>query len=109
MNNPKQFFEEECGRGRERARLLMMVRERLDRGDTVYAIGTLALIVEMLSASEDRVIRLHAECLAMVEHAGKILALDAARRPIIISGTGDGSVVAGNSGGAVGLGLPKEE
>jgi hypothetical protein len=30
------------------------------------------------------VMQLHAECVSMVEHAGKILALDASLRPVVI-------------------------
>jgi len=55
--------------------------------NTLYdALYDISKVVEMLSASEDRVMQLHAECVSMLEHAGKILQLDASLRPIIVTG-----------------------
>ncbi len=59
-------------------------REAPDPDILFDALLELKAVVEMLSTGEERVIRLHAECVAMIEQAGKILALDASLRPVIV-------------------------
>jgi hypothetical protein len=84
MSNAKQVLEEEYHRNIARQRVIHQAREALRAGDLSEAVINILRVVEMLSASEERVMRLHAECHAMVEHAGKILELDATLRPVII-------------------------
>ncbi len=84
MSAAKQVLEEEYGRSIERQRYLHAAKRELEDGFVAEAVTDLIRVVELLSASEELVMRLHAECFAMVEHAGKILALDASLRPTII-------------------------
>jgi predicted house-cleaning noncanonical NTP pyrophosphatase (MazG superfamily) len=75
---------EEHHRAHVRQRLLEDVKEALRDGRVVDAVDDLIRVVEMLSDSEERVMRLHAECVAILEHGQKILALDQSLRPVII-------------------------
>lgn len=87
MGDAKQVLDEEYRRSIERQRHLRAAKRELDDGFVAEAMTDLIRVVEMLSASEERVMRLHAECFAMLEHAGKILALDASLRPVVNQNT----------------------
>lgn len=84
MSDAKDVLDEEHHRSIERQRFLHHAKRELDDGFIMEAMTDLIHVVELLSASEDRVMRLHAECFAMLEHAGKILALDASLRPVVV-------------------------
>lgn len=84
MGDAKDVLYEEHHRSIERQRFMHHAKRELDDGFIMEAMTDLIHVVELLSASEDRVMRLHAECFAMLEHAGKILALDASLRPVIV-------------------------
>ena len=84
MGDAKAVLEEEYRRNIERQRLLRKVRIDLEDGNVAEAVDVLAHVVEMLSASEERVMRLHAECYAMIEHAGRVLQLHEMSRHVVI-------------------------
>lgn len=71
-------------RNYQRHCLLKRTHGSLADGRITDAIKDLILVVELLSLSEERVTRLHAECASMLEQAGKILELDASLRPVIV-------------------------
>lgn len=81
---PSEVLEEECGRSLERRRLLHQASKELQDGFLAEALHDLLRAVEMLSASEERVMQLYAECHAMIAHCGKILETDAMRRPVVL-------------------------
>lgn len=80
----KEVFEEEYQRSIARQRIIHQCKERLRDGDVAEAVVDLVRVVEMLSASEERVMRLHAECFAMIEHAGRVLQLHERAKPIVV-------------------------
>ncbi len=84
MTTAKQVLEEEYTRSMARDRLLHDARERMKRSDHDGALFDVIHVISMLSDSEKRVMQVHAECVAMLEHASKILSLDASLRPVII-------------------------
>lgn len=81
---PAQVLEEEHHRSTARRRLLERAVDRIREGMTAHAVKDLICAVEMLNDSEDRVMRLHAECYAMIQETRKVLALDASLRPVVI-------------------------
>ena len=84
MTTAKQVLEEQYHRSLIRQKLLHGAKRELEDGFVSEAVSDLLRVVEMLSDSEERVMRLHAECFAMLEQASKILELDAMRRPVVI-------------------------
>ncbi len=84
MGDAHAVLAEEYHRSEMRRDLLHRAKRELADGFLAEAIHDLLHAVEMLSNSEERVMRLHAECYSMIEHAGKILALDAMKRPVVI-------------------------
>jgi hypothetical protein len=80
----KEVLEEEYALMRARHELLHHAKQELRDGFVAEAVYDLISVVRMLSDSEERVMRLHAECAAMLKQAGKILELDAMRRPVVI-------------------------
>jgi hypothetical protein len=78
-------LEEEYERSIARQRTIWEAKEAIRKGDLATADVYILRAVEMLSASEDRVMRLHAECVSMLEHAGRILTHYEATRPLVVS------------------------
>jgi hypothetical protein len=81
----KLYLEELHSRAEYRKDLLHRARRELEDGFIAEALGDLLHVVESLSASEERVMQLRAECFSMLEHSAKILDLDQRLRPIVIS------------------------
>jgi hypothetical protein len=84
MTTAKRLLEELYHRSLIRQKLLHGAKRELEDGSVSEAVSDLLCVVEMLSDSEERVMRLHAECFAMLEQAGKILELDAKLRPVVV-------------------------
>lgn len=87
MKEPSQAMQvlnEEHGRLMHRRRLLERAKDMVCTADFGEAIDMVVLALESVTDSEERVLRVHAECVAMLEQAGRILALDASLRPSVI-------------------------
>lgn len=88
-------LEEEYQRSIARQKVIHQAKEHLRRyrfegpdPNVLYdAMIDIVRVVDMLSASEERTMRLHAECHAMLEQGAKILTLDASLRPVIVKVT----------------------
>lgn len=78
------ILQEEYTRSIARAQLLTDARERLRRGDLDGALYNVLHVVDMLSDAENRILRVHAECVSILEQGRKILELDASLRPVIV-------------------------
>lgn len=85
MSTAREVLAEEYDRSLVRQEYLEKIRKSLEGSDHEGALIYIHRVLQVLSHSEDRVMRLHAECVAMLEQAGKILELDASLRPVIVN------------------------
>jgi hypothetical protein len=67
-----------------RRRILEEAREHYDAADYDSTIRAMLTFLENVQATDERVIELHRECVAMIEHAGKVLELEHMTRPIVV-------------------------
>ena len=76
-----------------RARLIERARESMRRGIERDALLDVLAVLDHVQAHDERLVRLHAECHSLIEHARKVLERDLAweRPPTTIIMKGDGS------------------
>lgn len=73
----------------DRRHLLRMARESRDVDDLDGFLGAVLSILERIQVCDERYVELHRHCLSMLEQGGKILELDAMRRPVVVSLSSD--------------------
>ena len=84
QDKARQALQQEALAITHRRWLLATAATSAAAGDIDDALRMLVQAVRSVTDAEERVVRLHAECVNMLEHAGKILALDAALRPVVL-------------------------